>query len=250
MPYFSCIALGLLKKLFWCAFNHTKIYITLKVPRSICPLLHTRKVIRLKVWEHESPARPGTALRWSLRSQVPRGVRLQEPLFGVVGWILSLQNSHVEILISDISECLFGNRLITDIINKDEVLLESGKPCSNMTGALIKSLNTNLESWTKLHTHTHTHTHTYTQSTWTKNFQTFKLDLEKAEEPKIKLPTSVGSSKKQENSRKTSTFAYWLYQSLWLCRSQQTMENSLRDGNTRLPYLPPEKSVCRSRSNT
>ena len=32
----------------------------------------------------------------------------------------------------------------------------------------------------------------------------FKLDLEKAEEPKIKLPTSVGSSK-QENSRKTST---------------------------------------------
>ena len=36
-------------------------------------------------------------------------------------------------------------------------------------------------------------------------FQVFKLDLEKAEEPEIKLPTSVGSSKKQENSRKTST---------------------------------------------
>ena len=35
----------------------------------------------------------------------------------------------------------------------------------------------------------------------------FKLDLEKAEEPEIKLPTSVGSSKKQENSRKTSTSA-------------------------------------------
>ena len=32
----------------------------------------------------------------------------------------------------------------------------------------------------------------------------FKLDLEKAEEPEIKLPTSAGSSKKQENSRKTS----------------------------------------------
>ena len=30
------------------------------------------------------------------------------------------------------------------------------------------------------------------------NFQKFKLDLEKAEEPKIKLPTSAGSSKKQE----------------------------------------------------
>ena len=37
------------------------------------------------------------------------------------------------------------------------------------------------------------------------NFQIFKLDLEKAEEREIKLPTSVGSSKKQESSRKTLT---------------------------------------------
>ena len=35
----------------------------------------------------------------------------------------------------------------------------------------------------------------------------FKLDLEKAEEPEIKLPTSTGSSKKQESSRKTPTSA-------------------------------------------
>ena len=35
----------------------------------------------------------------------------------------------------------------------------------------------------------------------------YKLDLEKAEEPEIKLPTSVGSLKKQKNSRKTSTSA-------------------------------------------
>ena len=35
----------------------------------------------------------------------------------------------------------------------------------------------------------------------------FKLDLEKTEEPEIKLPTSGGSLKKQENSRKTSTSA-------------------------------------------
>ena len=34
------------------------------------------------------------------------------------------------------------------------------------------------------------------------NFQMFKLDLEKAEEPEIKLPTSTGSSKKQESSKK------------------------------------------------
>ena len=38
-------------------------------------------------------------------------------------------------------------------------------------------------------------------------FQMFKLDLEKAEEPGIKLPTSVESQKKQESSRKTSTSA-------------------------------------------
>ena len=35
--------------------------------------------------------------------------------------------------------------------------------------------------------------------------QLFKLDLEKAEELEIKLPTSIGSLKKQESSRKTST---------------------------------------------
>ena len=40
---------------------------------------------------------------------------------------------------------------------------------------------------------------------WTNNFQMYKLDLEKAEEPEMKLPTSAGSSKKQESPRKTST---------------------------------------------
>ena len=40
---------------------------------------------------------------------------------------------------------------------------------------------------------------------WTKNFQMYKLDLEKAKEPEIKLPASIGSQKKQGNSRKTST---------------------------------------------
>ena len=39
------------------------------------------------------------------------------------------------------------------------------------------------------------------------NFQMFKLVLEKADEPEIKLPTSAGSSKKQESSRKTSISA-------------------------------------------
>ena len=78
----------------------------------------------------------------------------------------------------------------------------------------------------------------------------FKLDLEKAEEPEIKLPTSIGSSKKQQSSKKHLLLLYWLCQSLWLCRSQQTVENSSSDGNAGPPYLLPEKSVCRSRSKS
>ena len=40
-------------------------------------------------------------------------------------------------------------------------------------------------------------------------------------------------------------FLYWLCQSLWLCGSQQTAENSERDGNTKPPDLSPEKPICR-----
>ena len=81
----------------------------------------------------------------------------------------------------------------------------------------------------------------------TVNFQMLKLDLEKVEEPEIKLTASVGSSKKQESSRKTSAL---LTMPKPLCGSQQTVENSERDGNTRPPDLPLEKSVCRSGSNS
>ena len=53
--------------------------------------------------------------------------------------------------------------------------------------------------------------------------------------------------KARECQKKHLLLIYWLRQSLWLCGSQQTVQNSSRDGNTRPPYLPPEKSVCRSR---
>ena len=43
---------------------------------------------------------------------------------------------------------------------------------------------------------------------WTVNIQMFKLVLEKAEEPEIKLPTSSGSWKKQESSRKNIYFSF------------------------------------------
>ena len=82
------------------------------------------------------------------------------------------------------------------------------------------------------------------------NFQMFKVDLEKAEEPEIKLPTSVGSSKKQEHSRKTSTSALLTIPkplTVWITTH---CGNSERDGNTRPPDVPLEKSVCMSGSNS
>ena len=59
----------------------------------------------------------------------------------------------------------------------------------------------------------------------TKNFQMVKLDLEKAEEPGIKLPASFGLLKKQENSIKSSTSTS-LTTLKPLCGSQQSVENS------------------------
>ena len=77
----------------------------------------------------------------------------------------------------------------------------------------------------------------------------FKLFLEKAEEPETKFPTSIGSSKKQESSRKTSISALLIMQkplTVWM----KTVENSSRAGNTRPPDLPLEKPVCRSGGNS
>ena len=53
----------------------------------------------------------------------------------------------------------------------------------------------------------------------------YKLDLEKAEEPEIKLPTSSGSSKKQENSKKKIYLCFIDYAKV-LCGLQEIVENS------------------------
>ena len=77
----------------------------------------------------------------------------------------------------------------------------------------------------------------------------YKLVLEKAEEPEIKLPSSTGSKKEKESSRITSISALLTTPkplAVWI----KTMGNSSRDGNTRPPDLPPEKSVYRSRSHS
>ena len=82
------------------------------------------------------------------------------------------------------------------------------------------------------------------------NFQMFKLVLEKAEEPEIKLPISAESSKKQESSRKTSISALLTMPKPLTVWITITVENSERDGNTRPPDLPLEKPICRSGSNS
>ena len=82
------------------------------------------------------------------------------------------------------------------------------------------------------------------------NLQMFKLVLEKAEEPEIKLPTSAGSWKKQESSRKNIYFCSIDYANAFDCVDHNKLENSERDGNTRPPDLPLEKSVCRPGSNS
>ena len=66
----------------------------------------------------------------------------------------------------------------------------------------------------------------------------------KGREPEIKLPTSFGSSKKQESSRKTSTSTSLTLLKPFIVWLTTTVKNSSRDGNTRTPFLHPEKSVC------
>ena len=70
-----------------------------------------------------------------------------------------------------------------------------------------------------------------------------KLDLEKAEEPEIKLPTSVGSSKKQESFRKTSISALLTMPkplTVWIT----TNCGKLLKRWEYQTNLPPKKSVC------
>ena len=61
------------------------------------------------------------------------------------------------------------------------------------------------------------------------NFLMFKLVLEMAEEPEIKLPTSAGSWKKQESSRKTSTSAFIDYAKAFDCVDHNKLWKILRE---------------------
>ena len=77
----------------------------------------------------------------------------------------------------------------------------------------------------------------------------FKLDLEKAEKPEIKYPTSTGSSKKARGFQKKTFASAFDYAKAFDC-DHNKLGNSERDGNTRPSDLPLEKCVCKSRSNS
>ena len=84
----------------------------------------------------------------------------------------------------------------------------------------------------------------------TVNFQMFKLYLEKAEEPEIKLPTSIGSSKKQKRSRKASISALLTMPKPLTVRHHKLYKFLQEMGIPGPPDLPLEKPVCRSGSNS
>ena len=69
------------------------------------------------------------------------------------------------------------------------------------------------------------------------NFQMFNLDLEKAEKPEIKLPTSVGLLKKIREFQENIYFCFTDYAKAFDYVDHNKLENSKRDGNTRPPDL-------------
>ena len=70
------------------------------------------------------------------------------------------------------------------------------------------------------------------------NFQMFQLDLEKAKETEIKLPTSAGSLKKQE-FQINIYFCFIDYTKAFDCVDHNKLWKILRNKHTRSPYLPP-----------
>ena len=71
------------------------------------------------------------------------------------------------------------------------------------------------------------------------------------EEPEIKLPTSIGSLKKAREFQKNIYFCFIDYAKAFDCVDHNKLFKILKkDGNTRPPDMPLEKSVCRSGSNS
>ena len=73
--------------------------------------------------------------------------------------------------------------------------------------------------------------------------------LEKAKELEIKLPTFIGSQRKQRNSRKNIYFCVTDYAEVFDQVDHNKLKNYERDGNIRPPFLSSEKTICGSRNN-
>ena len=76
----------------------------------------------------------------------------------------------------------------------------------------------------------------------------FKLDLEKAEE--TDQIASVHWTIEKAREFQKNIYCFIDYAKAFDCVDHNKVENSSRDGNTRPPDLPLEKSVCRTRSNS
>ena len=87
-------------------------------------------------------------------------------------------------------------------------------------------------------------------SMWTENFQMFKLDLEKQRNQRWNCQHPLDHTKKLRNCRKTSISASLTMLKPLTVYIKTNCGKFLRDGNTKPPYLPPEKPVCMSRSNS
>ena len=83
---------------------------------------------------------------------------------------------------------------------------------------------------------------------WAVNFQMFKLDLEKSgTRDQI---ANICWIKKAREFQKNIYFSFIKYAKAFDFVDHNKLENSERDRNTRPPHLPPEKSVCKLRSNS
>ena len=89
-------------------------------------------------------------------------------------------------------------------------------------------------------------------NTLTGNFHMYELDLARAEEPELlyQFANRHWIAEKARESHKNVYFCFIDYAKMFDCVDHNKLKNSSRDGNTRSPYLPSAKGVCRSRSNS
>ena len=77
-----------------------------------------------------------------------------------------------------------------------------------------------------------------------------QVEFQKGKGTRDQIASICWIIKKAKEFQKNIYFCFIDYAKAFDCVDHNKLENSSRDGNTRPPYLPPEKSACRSRSNS